>query len=128
MPDLAFDIMISDSIHTSRTQVETLLAHWSKLALGGLYVLEDLFVVRLPWGGEASRKSRSFLWPYSGYSRSPQNRMFPRHPLDLFFLIRSQMPQAVSAILDENEHFFTISNSSKDGGLHMMLVIRRSDD
>ncbi|TWW09011.1 hypothetical protein E3A20_18580 [Planctomyces bekefii] len=84
VPDLAFDIMIDDSNHTTRTQVETLLAHWSKLALGGLYVLEDLFVVRLPWGGEASRKSRSFLWPYSGYSRSPQNRMLPRHPQDLF--------------------------------------------
>lgn len=126
VPDLAFDIMIDDSNHTIRTQVETLLAHWSKLAPGGLYVIEDLFVGRLPWGGEASTKSRSFLWPYSGYSTSPTSRMFPRHPQDLYFLNRSQMPDTVSAILNENEHFFTISSISKDGGLHMMLVIRRS--
>jgi|694.fasta_scaffold03483_19 hypothetical protein len=125
VPDLEFNIIIDDSNHTTDTQVQTLLAHWPKLIDGGYYIIEDLFVGRLPWGGKASVRSKSFLWPYAGFSRSPRQRFFPKHPQDLFFLNRAHMSASVSKILDENQYFFTISSVSSDGGLHMMLVIRR---
>lgn len=128
LPDVMFDIMIDDSNHVTDTQIKTLLAHWPRLSNGGLYIIEDLFVGTLPWGGEASRMSWSFLWPYSGQSRSPARPIFPRHPQDIFFLHQKNMPKEVAAILDANEHFFTISSVSTDGGLHMTLVIRRTDD
>lgn len=125
VPNRKYDVIIDDSNHVTKTQVSTLLAHWEKLGSGGLYIIEDLFVGELPWGGKSSDRSFSFLWPYSGYHRSPPRRFFPRHPQDLFVLNRIGMTPAVRAILDGNEHFVTISSVSTDGGLHMMLVIRR---
>lgn len=65
VPNRNYEIMIDDSNHVTGTQVGTLLAHWEKLASGGLYIVEDLFVGELPWGGEASDHSLSsvaILW------------------------------------------------------------------
>jgi hypothetical protein len=124
--DQIFDFIRDDSNHVTDTQVKSLSAHWEKLRAGGLYIIEDLFVGELPWGGASSDRSFSFLWPYSGFSRSPRRHFFPRHPQDLFFLNRKGMSASVREIMGTNEHFFTISSISNDGGLHMMLVIKKS--
>jgi hypothetical protein len=123
-----FRIIIDDADHGLDTQVNLLRTYWNRLNTGGHYVIEDLFVGKLPWGAIASHpKHLSFLW-YRGFSNAGQKKHFPKHPQDIAFLNRRSLPDDISELLDRNEHFFTITGIGPNGCLHMMLVIHKTED
>lgn len=120
-----FDVIIDDADHGLDTQCELLSLSWDRLKNGGTYIIEDLFLGTLPWGPSAGRRRR-FLWPrYSGFSNSPQRGYLPKIPQDLSLLNRSELPSSVIGILEDNSHFFVITNVSEDGGLHMVMCLRK---
>lgn len=128
VPPQRFDIIIDDGDHVPETQIETLRSHWGNLTDGGLYIIEDLFVGAIPGGGRASKRTFSLRLPYRGYYGSPSFTYLPHQPQDIAFVNRQHLPADICQILDENEHFFPISNVSRDGGLHMMMVICKTAD
>lgn len=121
-----FDIIIDDAEHTLDNQVSLLSALWPKLTAGGFYIIEDLFVGELPWGGHAcGPRHRGFI-RYDGAATGGETIFLPRHPQDLNYLNRKNLPANIQSILDNNSHFFTITAVGGGGGLHMMLVIVKS--
>jgi hypothetical protein len=126
IPENNFNIIIDDSDHQLETQVRLMQALWPKLAVGGFYIIEDLFVGELPWGGMGCwPKNRAYL-QYSGHASGNDGDYLPKHPQDINFLSRRDLPPDINKILDENNHFFTITSIGKYGGLHMMLVITKA--
>ena len=123
VPPQPFDIIIDDGDHVPETQIETLRSHWRNLTDGGLYIIEDLFVGAFPWGGRGSKRTFSLRLPYRGYYGAPWFKFLPHQPQDIAFVNRQDLPADICQILDENDHFFPISNVSRGGGLHMMMVI-----
>jgi hypothetical protein len=123
VPRQPFDIIISDADHTLEAQIETLRAQWGNLTDEGLYIIEDLFVGKLPWGGRAHKRTFCLRLPYRGYYGSPSFKFLPHQAQDIAFLNRRDLPADICQILDKNDYFFPISNVSPDGGLHMMMVI-----
>lgn len=122
-----FDIVIDDADHAQQAQNDCLVAYWPKLEPGGLYVIEDLFVGRLPWGVQASPSPRGLSRRrYDGFSAAPERDYLPERPQDLTFLNRDGLPEKIVAILDGNNYFFAITNVSRGGGLHMALVIQKA--
>jgi hypothetical protein len=123
VPQQPFDIIIDDADHVLETQIEALRSHWGKLIDTGLYIIEDLYVGKFPWGGRASNRTFSLRRPYRGHYGAPPRKYLPHQAQDISFLNRRGLPADICQILDENDHFFPISNVSQDGGLHMIMVI-----
>jgi hypothetical protein len=123
-----FRIIIDDSDHALKTQIESLRLYWPRLEIGGYYVIEDLFVGDLPWGAEASKPSPWSFYQYQGFCRTsgPVKKHFPKHPQDIAFLNRSDLPDDICEILDQNSYYMPITGVSAGGRLHMMLVICKS--
>lgn len=124
--ETGFTVIIDDANHALETQVRLIEALWDKLESGGFYIIEDLFVGELPWGGMASDLREDTGFEYQGHASGGETTYLPKHPQDLSFLNRKYLPEHICKILDNNEHFFTISAIGKAGGLHMMLVINKS--
>lgn len=121
-----FDVIIDDADHTQHTQNQCLSLYWPKLKAGGLYIIEGLFVGKLPWGGQSSPSPMRWIdRPYNGYSAAPDRKYLPKRPQDLAFLNRKGLPEHLFAILDQNNHFLAITNISSNGGLHILLVIQK---
>lgn len=121
-----FQIIIDDADHSLDTCIRLLRSLWPKLNSGGFYIIEDLFVGDLPWGGTASTPKSSSNLIYNGYSSAKHGDFLPMYPQDLNFLNRNGLPTDICKILDENSYFFTITSVGKDGGLHMILVITKT--
>jgi hypothetical protein len=128
IPDSDFQIIIDDADHALKTQLRLLAGLWPKLNPGGYYIIEDLFVGDLPWGGSASTPKSDVDLNYNGYSAGDDLEFLPRQPQDLNFLNRAQLPDEICNILNHNKHFFTITSVSPRGGLHMMLVLVKNQD
>ncbi len=123
--ETGFDIIVDDLDHLLETQTSVIQHHWPKLKNRGIYVIEDLFVGDLPWGGAASPKRIHGALTYSGHGPTPRHPYLPLYPQDVSFLNRQDLPGPVIEILQQNGHFFAITNVSEDGGLHMSLIIRK---
>ena len=121
-----FNIIIDDADHALSTQISLLETLWDKLLPGGFYVIEDLFVGEMPWGGFASEEYYQNEIDYNGHHSASDAAYIPKRPHDQPFLNRRRLPESIIRILDENMHFFTITSVGKGGSLHMMLVIRRT--
>jgi len=124
LPD-GFDVIIEDTSHRNEHQIAALRLFWHKLRVGGLFIVEDLFVQ--PWS-DCPPSQNAQMPAYDGYYFSPiVHEFLPKHPQDLSFLNRKGLPRDVSDLLDQNEYFFAITSIAKDGGLHMVLVIKKLD-
>ena len=124
LPD-DFDVIIEDTSHRNEHQIAAMRLFWAKLKIGGLFIVEDLFVQ--PWS-DCPPSQNAKMPAYDGYFSSPIVHDFlPKHPQDLSFLNRKGLPKDVRDLLDQNEYFFAITSIAKDGGLHMVLVIKKLD-
>lgn len=82
-----------------------------------------MFVGDLPWGGQASGPRHRGFIRYDGAASGGETTFLPKHPQDINYLSRKNLPDDIQMILDNNSHFFTITAVGAAGGLHMMLVI-----
>lgn len=120
------NIIIDDADHALETQIGVLTANWEKLLPGGFYIIEDLFVGEMPWGGAASYWQHDTNIDYKGHSTAKDANYLPKLPQDQPFLNQVDLPDYVCDILNTNPHFFSITSVGDSGGLHMMLVIKKA--
>lgn len=118
-----FKVIIDDADHGLDTQQTLLRKYFPKLKKNGFYIIEDLFVGKLPWGANASIKKNFGLLYYLGEYQSPNEGFFPKFIQDIAFLNRLNLCHDILEILKSNNHFITVSSISKNGGLHLSLII-----
>ena len=131
-----FRLIIDDADHGLETQQKLLRKYWHKLENGGFYIIEDLFIGKLPWGVEASQKRCSGFLKYFGHYTAPSVKLsqpsflpasycrpLPKFVQDIAFLNQYQLDEDIIDILEQNNHFITVTAISKNGGLHLSLVI-----
>ena len=82
---------------------------WPKLENGGFYIIEDLFIGKLPWNTVASKKQCLGFLHYKGHNTSPNEIFIPKFVQDIAFLNRTELDDDIIDILNTNNQLFYLN-------------------
>lgn len=122
------DLVIDDGSHRLRDQEATLALLWDRLAPGGLYIVEDLLVGKLPWDAHHDAQVPS------NNSGCGHECFFPQRPAEHPLLYdrfeqysknASRLTDRTREIMADNDWFWVITGVHRGGGVDASLVLRK---
>ena len=127
LPDEA-DLIIDDGSHTVWDQQATLEILWPRLANGGVYIVEDIFVGRLDWAPEHETAVPTQNDPSKCLHECYFPQRLAEHPLmyDRFNTSKEasdRLSPAVRRIMQSYDWTWVVTGVHRGGGLDCALVI-----